>query len=157
MSSWANVFSILSKFHLSKCPNEQNKIGQNILGKCRWANWICATVAQSFSNLFSRLSNSMRSSSISSSFTILRAVSMTAGVVANIFFLYFFRNDRKPAPSVATHFFDLLHLKFQSLGQTLLCAFPATWNHKCLISSFHESRIFREIKSRGRKFPDKTL
>ena len=46
VSSWANVFSILSKFHLSKCPNEQNKIGQNILGKCLGANVICATDSQ---------------------------------------------------------------------------------------------------------------
>ena len=55
LSLWANVFSILSKFHLSKCPNEQNKIGQNILGKCRWANWICATVAQSKQSKAGRL------------------------------------------------------------------------------------------------------
>ena len=48
LSLWANVFSILCKFHFSKCRNEQNKIGQNILGKCPGANVICVTDSQPF-------------------------------------------------------------------------------------------------------------
>ena len=43
MSSLANFFFILGKFWLGKCPIERIKTEQKYLGKCPWANFVCAT------------------------------------------------------------------------------------------------------------------
>ena len=44
---WANFFWAVAFGQIS-CFIEQNKFGQKFLGNCPWANFVCATVAQSF-------------------------------------------------------------------------------------------------------------